>query len=329
MSKQRLTNMALIGIVAATCLPANQALGDDVPKNVAAAASSYQQAQAAELNEEPKRAAELYELADRLAPSAQALRSAMRTRRAARHYAAAVTHASQLIQRYPDDTQSRAMAESVLDELRSKVVEVSIQCEETCRPVVDGRLSSLEGDAQHSFFLNPGSHRVAAAFETGTSDAQEIDGKAGQTFSESFSAPVASRVASTEPETTTLRYGSTSRTSVDTGSQGREGVHPWVFSVLLVAATGLASAAIWSHLDVLDAHDGYDRSAADAASRYEDGQDRERRTKILVGAASGVAGAALITGIFTRWKTRETSDASVAFAPQLQGGAHMTYRTAW
>ena len=80
-----------------------------------AAAKAFSQAQEAVLAGDNARAADLYELADDLAPSAPALRNAARARLAAGHDAMAATLAAELLRRYPSDKESRDVAEAILE----------------------------------------------------------------------------------------------------------------------------------------------------------------------------------------------------------------------
>ena len=82
---------------------ATSARADDVN----GAAKAFSQAQQAMLAGDTARAAEMYELADELAPSAPALRNAARARLAAGHDATAATLAAQLL-RAIRTTRSRA-----------------------------------------------------------------------------------------------------------------------------------------------------------------------------------------------------------------------------
>src|SRR5690606_10074651 len=91
--------------------------GEASADDVAAASNAYTRAQRAMLAGDYSGAADLFELADSLAPSAAALRSAVRARYAADHETVAATHAAELLRRYPDDVESRRFAERILEEL--------------------------------------------------------------------------------------------------------------------------------------------------------------------------------------------------------------------
>jgi hypothetical protein len=82
---------------------------------VTAAAAAYQEAQQAQLVRDYARAAELFELADRAAPSPAALRSALRNHQAASHTARAASLALLARDRDAADAQSAQLAAAVLD----------------------------------------------------------------------------------------------------------------------------------------------------------------------------------------------------------------------
>src|SRR5687767_5795002 len=78
-----------------------------VAQDFAAAADAYSRAQEAELRGDYEQAAQLYALADRIAPTSEALRSAARAAERAGLAATACTHAEALLGRDPDDAESR------------------------------------------------------------------------------------------------------------------------------------------------------------------------------------------------------------------------------
>src|SRR5882724_3549328 len=92
---------------------AHPARADDV----AAAAKAFSEAQEAMLTGDTVRAADLYELADSLSPSAPSLRNAARARFKVGHMATAATHATELLRRYGGDKDTRAIAETILSKV--------------------------------------------------------------------------------------------------------------------------------------------------------------------------------------------------------------------
>ena len=131
---------------------ASSARADDVN----GAAKAFSQAQEAVLAGDNARAADLYELADELAPSAPALRNAARARLAADHDAMAATLAAELLRRYPSDKESRDVAEAILSKLSPQLTQFDITCDEPCTITLDGKAASSKPRTHHLFFAQPG-----------------------------------------------------------------------------------------------------------------------------------------------------------------------------
>ena len=100
-------------------------------QNVTGAANAYARAQKAELSGDFDTAAELYELADSLAPAPQALRSALKARKAAGQLRSAALHAEELLTRYPNDSRSKDLAEETLKLAAGSLSRFEIECRPT------------------------------------------------------------------------------------------------------------------------------------------------------------------------------------------------------
>lgn len=101
------------------------------------------------------------------------------------------------------------------------------------------------------------------------------------------------------------------------------GLNPIVFYSVAGAALASGAVLIWSGIDASSRNDDYESYAADlsntdsarARSLYNDVEDAERRTNILIGVTAGLGVAAGALAFFTRWGSRETrpdTDAAVA-----------------
>ena len=102
-------------------------------------------------------AANWFEAADRLAPSALALTGAIRAHRqidGTEHIVRAATLALRLQARYPNDPRARALAERTVAELAPQIGHVQIDCDQ-CEIEIDGVLQN-----SNEFYVAPGSHRV-------------------------------------------------------------------------------------------------------------------------------------------------------------------------
>lgn len=267
-----------------------EARADD---NQAAAANAYSRAQKALLSNDYDQAAELFELADSLSPTPQALRSAASARKAAGQLATAAARAEELRSRYPDDPDSKKLADDILDEAKQKLARHEVTCKpDACQLLVDGSVVTAAAKEQHFVYLKPGDHEVAAVFGTRRAAPQKVKSVAGASSTLAFEAPAAAESPkSDEP----IAPASTSAdVTADSGTPSR-GLSPWIFGTAAGVTVVLAGVATWSGLDTLSARDEYDKHRTQDG--YEDGQSKERRTNILF-AATGVAAAATITLAF-------------------------------
>jgi hypothetical protein len=302
-------------LMASSLLPLVRAEAQD---DVTAAANAFSRAQRAELAGDHARAAELFELADSIAPAPEALRSAARQRLAAEHHATAATHAEELLSRYPDQSESRKLARSILDQVGDKLMRYRIVCREApCRVRVDGRAASSDADREHVVYLEPGKHEVAAVFEgRGSAEPREVSGKPGERTNVVFSAPPVPEPEENDPASVPVAPAS----AVVTDEGEPAGVSPWFFGVGAIVTAGLGGVLVWSGLDVLDKHDEYE--AAPTREKFEDGQDRERRTNILIGVTAAAGAATLAVALFgTNWSGGESDDerAAIGFSAGPDG----------
>jgi hypothetical protein len=267
------------------------ALADDV----SGAANAFSRAQKAELSGDYASAAELYELADGLAPAPEALRSALRARKAAGELEVAAVHAEELLARYSNDPKSTELAKATLDEAAKKLMRYEIACRPSaCTLLVDGAAASADSKENHLVYLAPGTHEIRASFGKNQTDPQSAEGAAGYRGSLGFDAPPEPAA----PLRADIGSGVLSGGVADSGTSSH-GISPWFFASGAIATVGLGAATIWSGLDVLSAHDSYVKNQTTAG--YNDGRSRELRTNVLIGATSVVGAATCVLAIFTNW----------------------------
>ena len=300
--------------------------------NLAAAAAAYQRAQSAELRRDYVRAATLYELADRIAPAAPALRGSIRMRRAAGHLAAAATQAQWLMLRHPDDASAQSYGQRSLSQLGPQLLRLTVACASPCRVSVDGRLSGLSARLSHTLYLQPGRRQILARFASGGSAPRTVHGGKGARLALRFSVPISNRPSKGRVDSTIANQGVSGRRAAHgkrrqpaDGSSTKQGLSPWFFGSAAAATLALAAVALWSGLDVLDAHESYDREAADAQRRYDDGRQREGRTNLFIGLTAAAAGATAVLALFTNW-SGERQQVQLAPAP---AGLSAGYALAW
>jgi hypothetical protein len=259
-------------------------------ENVAAASDAFSRAQEAELRGEWELAAELYALADRLAPTPEALRSAAIAAQHAGLNATAATHAEALIMRAPNDRQSRAIADEILSAHASSLARIEARCAIECRVLLDGRVVIDRAATQHIFYARPGERRISASYEGGrTSAEQTVTLVAAETgrFTLEPSTDATPIIPEDGPPPPPPRSGS--------------GISPGFFVGGLVLTVTAGALLIWSGVEVLDAHSTYDPAGADAQIRYEAGRELETRTNVIIGVTAGLAVITVLLAVFTDW----------------------------
>src|SRR4051812_41038482 len=164
------TSLIVISVTVASLVWISHTRADDVN----GAAKAFSQAQEAMLSGDVARAADLYELADELSPSAPALRNATRARYAAGHLSMAATNAARLLRRYPSDKESREIADAILAKLGPQLAQLDVTCSAPCTLLLDGKVVASVASEQHSLFSQPGGRSVAAVFEDGRKTTSQI-----------------------------------------------------------------------------------------------------------------------------------------------------------
>lgn len=268
------TLLALVALVPAGALA--QQTGD-----ISAAADAFSRAQQAELRGDYAEAAQLYALADQIAPAPEALRSAASAAHRADMDATAATYAAELLERDAVDPASRAVAEEILRDTEGSLARVVAECAPACRLLVDGRIATRNASEEHVIYVRPGERRISATFEGGQrADVPPVQLAAGQRQDLEFEAP--------EPAEAEGGEGG-----------GRRGLTPWIFASGLTLTAAAGGLSIWSGMKTLDAHDRYDRTAPDAREMYDEGQRLELRTNVLLGVTAGFAAGTVVLGVLT------------------------------
>ena len=259
-----------------------------------AAANAFGRAQKAALAGEYAEAAELFELADSLAPAPEALRSAVAARRQAGQWATAAARAEQLKARYPEDAESKKLADEVLARARKSLGWVVVSClSAPCQVEVDSEPVGALAESRHVVYLKPGSHAVVAVFGRRRSPAQSLQTTAGAEQNLDFvPPPVATKKAK---PTVAAKEGSADVTA--DAAATTDGLSPWVFGTAVGVTVVLAGVTTWSGLDTLSERDSYDQNRTQDG--YEHGQTLERRTNVLLAATGVSAAATVVLGFLT------------------------------
>ena len=300
-------------------------------EDVDGAARAFEEGQRAQLHRDYARAAELFELADRSAPNAAALRSAMRNFDAAGNPAHAATLAAHAIERYPNDAETRKLAERLLARVTPTLGELSVRCAMDCALVLDGRATSDAPSGTHKLFVAPGEHAVIARFNDGRSAMKSVTATAGATSELAVEPPPQPPQPPQQIGTPPTNEAPASAavgnpappvgTAVVVEKRDRR-LSPAVAIVGLALTAGLGAATIWSGLDTLSANDRYKKNPTQAG--FNDGLDREHRTDGLIAGTAALGVATLVVAIFaTRWHKSAPSErrAAVRLQPFGVGGA--------
>ena len=296
-------------------------------QDLAAAANAFAKAQKAELAGDHESAAELYELADSLAPTPEAMRSAVRARKAAGQLGIAAVDAEKLLQRYSDDKRSKELGDATLEEARRKLFRVEVRCRpRACGVVLDNAAVSAENNELNIMYVEAGDHRIQATFGTDRTDAQGARGKPGDRLSLTFIAPPEHRGIGGAAGAGGA--GAKGAAGADRGAS-RGGLPIWIFGADAFVTIGLGAATIWSGVDVLQANSTYERNNAnppqgyDPQKAYTDGRNRETRTNVLVGLTLVAGVSTTVIAMFTRWNTgsREGQSQTAANHLEVGGGA--------
>jgi hypothetical protein len=287
-------------ICAALLFVSMEANADD---DVAKAAKAYRQAQQAELGEEYALASDLYELADQLAPSPEALRGATRMALSAERWAVAAGLARTLQLRYPDDKSSQALATQTLERTRPLLSEVTVECGGVeCSVLVDGKAATLVAQLEHVVFLAAGTHAIAGGFPSGSSESVEITATAGGSNRVVLVPP---RVEAVVPAPAVPNSASDAPASPPADRQprprrSRQRLSPAFFGVGAVATAGLGAGLVVSGLAARRAGDDFTRGGY-TRELYDEAQPLETQTNILLGVTVAVGVTTVILAVFTDW----------------------------
>ncbi|MFW6050352.1 MAG: hypothetical protein ACODAU_04215 [Myxococcota bacterium] len=292
-----------------------------------AAAEAYDRGTSAWLAGQYGRAAQWFETAHRLAPSPAALVQAIRSHSEAGNSLRAASLSLWLDSEYDDDPRASKVADGILKEAEGNYALVEVECDEDCSIDVDGKVQEYE-----RFYVEPSvEHTVTAGFQHGDQK-ETVKGEPGETVQLRFEAPP----PPPEPEPGTAEAGPDGAQPAD---EPWPGFPKWVTITAIGVSLGLAGVAVWSGIDTLNARDNYEEWAAlvtdgdgefdcsdpatcnEVRSLYDEGQDLERRTNILIGVAGGVAALTAVTAIFfTDWKGSSSEEIEEKEGPEVTAG---------
>ena len=290
---------------------------EPAPTSTRAAADAYDKGAARYALHDYASAADWFELADRLAPDASALESAIRAHRQAgapAHLARAATLALALGARYPKDRVAARVADEVIASATPSMARITLRCDE-CRLDVDGA-----PEPGNDAFVTPGEHRivihrpgvadVSKTVEARASTVEVVGVPIEQPTTEAPPAPVAPRPVEERPPARALSPAFA------------------IGGALLTGVLGGATAISW-FADALPAGRRLLRDARTTHRTDPDQEDRvsaaETRTSVLLAAAATTGIVTIVLGtFFTRWRDQHAISAS-----SLAGGRGFDLRASF
>jgi tetratricopeptide (TPR) repeat protein len=272
------------------------------------AAEAYDQGTAAYLAKNYEDAAHWFERAYRFAPTSAALLQAVRSHAKSENVLRAANLALELRDEHPQDARARKVADTVIERASKDYVLIQTQCESACTLELDGAL--VRGS---TFYMTPGvEHVLKAAFDQGETR-MEVDGEPGDELSVTFREPLppppppVPRAAFFSSLGATVALGAV---TIWSGIDANRGVEAYESAARTASSPGINSATSPT-------------PAETAEALLDEGQQKERRTNILIGVTAGMAVGTAVLGVFTNWKnesrTARRIEPSVGVARQGGG----------
>jgi phosphotransferase system HPr-like phosphotransfer protein len=298
-SLARARTLATLAVILVSSAPAIGQEAQPSAERIKAAAEEFDRGRRAYLARDYEQAAGHFENAFRDAPSKETLRLAIRARRDAKQHARAATLAAVAQDRFAADPQTAQLAKEVLAESARDLAELAIECAAPCTIAADGRVVSQADGVRHRIFVEPGAHDLGVSFQQGASTTRHLEAKKGTSTPLAFEPPPAPKPPPEAP-----KPPPETAPPVATKPLG-----PAVFFVAGGLTVALGAATVVSGI-ATESDPGPDAVRRECAGKgescalYQEGQDAETRTNVLLGVAIG---AAVVTGViglfFTQWST--------------------------
>lgn len=326
------TTATFAGVCLATAIAGWLALAPRVhaqdAEDLQAAAEAFQQGQRAQVRGDFAQAAEMFDLANHTAPSAAALRSAIRMHQSAGHHAAAATRAAHALTTYPEDAATVQLANEVLAGCGPLLGHLIVRCDPACSLTVAGRAVS-GSTTEVSLYVDPGAHELRATWGD-RALARSVETTAGSEHPVTLAladAPAASIAGPVSGETGSGETGSGESGSVETGTgtttagASSGGVSPAFFAIAAGLTVASLATAIGVGVDMLSARDAYVLMPTETG--WSNGVGRETATNALIGTTIGLAAVTLVLALVTDWDGDAPSSDSQAsvLSPRLSLGA--------
>jgi hypothetical protein len=277
--------------------------GAQSAEELQAAGQAFQEGQRAQMRGDYAQAAEMFDLANHTAPSAAALRSAIRMHQSAGHHAAAATRAAHSLATYPNDTTTVELASQVIAGCGPLTSHVVITCEPTCALTVGARVVSAS-TTHADLYLDPGTHVVRATWADHRSLERTLEAEVGsdQELALHSNGPevVASETTTAVPPTEEISPSEAqAHDAAPLRTASSSGLSPVFFAVAVGLTVASAATTIGLGVDMLAARDRYVLMPTEAG--WRDGVGRETATNALLGTSLALAAITVGLAIFTDW----------------------------
>ncbi|HTJ81761.1 MAG TPA: hypothetical protein VL400_08545, partial [Polyangiaceae bacterium] len=264
-------------------------------------------------------------------PSSKALRLAIKARDEAGQASRAATLAALALDRYPDDGETKQLAEDAIAKLGKGLYRVEVSCASPCLLASGSHIVHGEAATRRVVYVDPGSTTLGASFVGNiTAPEQTLSATAGGSTSIRFAPAKDGGVGASGAGGAGAGGASAGGASAGGASSGggpTEGpgdagdggdmadapkgdgdwrISPVPFFIGLAVTAGLGGTTIWSGVDTLN-NPGTDAVKKACAGKgedcplYQDGQANELRTNILIGATAGAAAVTVIFAIVADW----------------------------
>jgi hypothetical protein len=337
MARMKALRVGRIGLaLAALPVLGSIAYADDASpsaQQIRSAALEYDAGRRAYLDKDYESAADHFENAFHDAPSAEALRNAIRARRKARQLARAATLAELASLKYPKDAPTAVVVREALAESQVKLHKITLTCAPECGVAADGRAITLSDAPKAVFFLEPGSHSLEVSWSGDRTKQQALTARAGGSDELSFEAPAltppsAAAVPPAQAPTGLVGLPPPSGSTEQTPITHVKPFGPAVFVTAAVITAGGAGFTVWSGFNAENSP-GTSVVKTECAGKgpscpaYQEGLSAQLRTNIALGATGAAALATCLLGVFfTQWSPRKSPTASVTLEPAVGLDSH-------
>ena len=305
--------LALGSVLAVPLRPAVAAPDDD---NKSGALGAYEAGATAFKAKNYEEAARQFEAADDLAPAAQSLRLAIRSRVEAGDGAQAASLAALAASLYSGDDKLDKVARETIARFGPKLQKIDATCSVPCALIANGQPIHGAPSMAWTVYVDPGATNVGASFGEKKAPAQSVDATAGGSTSLKFE-PKKDHPKVDDTPSTSGTGGASSTDGAgnsDTPTDGTDtnkpkkhwGIHPAAFGVALGVTAGLGATTIWSGVDAIN-NPGADTVKKDCVGlgtscpAYQAGLAHQQRTNILIGVTAGTGVVTIILAIVTNW----------------------------